>query len=125
MIRPSSYCSCRFATRSSYFLRIAGFDGGTTTSFLEIVMPACVAKRKPRSLNASSTWEMAEAPKDWTSVSTNAVVSRLRRDLLMNVYWARSKSSPIVSSRARSILSLKMMRPTVVAMWPPSTHSAR
>ena len=49
-------------------------------------MPACVAKRKPRSLNASRTCEIAEAPKDCTSESTNAVVSRLRRDLLMNVY---------------------------------------
>ena len=99
--------------------------GGTTTSFLEIVMPAWVAKRNPRSLNASRTCEIALAPNVWTSWSTNCVVSRLRRDLLMNWYWVRSNSSPIVSSRARSILSLKMMRPTVVAMWPPSSHSGR
>ena len=43
----------------------------------------------------------------------------------MNAYCERSNSSPIVSSSARSMRSLKMIRPTVVAMWPPSTHSAR
>ena len=36
--------------------------GGTTTSFLEIVIPACVAYLKPRSLNASSTSEIVVAP---------------------------------------------------------------
>ena len=35
--------------------RISPLFGGMTTSFLETVMPASVANRKPRSLNASST----------------------------------------------------------------------
>ena len=42
--------------------RISCFSGGSTTSFLEIVMPAWVAYLKPRSLNASSTSEIVVAP---------------------------------------------------------------
>ena len=38
----------------------------------------------------------------------------------MNWYADLSKSSPIVSSSARSIFSLKMIRPSVVRTWPPS-----
>jgi hypothetical protein len=52
-------------------------------------------------------------------------VSRFLSALLTNWYCERSNSSPIASSSARSILSLKMMRPTVVAMWPPVIHSGR
>ena len=43
VIRPSSYWSWSSCTRSSYLARISGLDGGTTTSFFEIVTPACVA----------------------------------------------------------------------------------
>ena len=50
--------------------RISPFDGGMTTSFLEMVMPACVAYWNPRSLNASSTWAIAGAPNACTSSST-------------------------------------------------------
>ena len=41
---------------------IASFSLGTTTSFLEIVIPASVAYLKPRSLKASSTIEIVVAP---------------------------------------------------------------
>ena len=43
VIRPSSYWSWICWTSSSCFARMAGLLGGTITSFLEIVMPACVA----------------------------------------------------------------------------------
>src|SRR5690349_22184642 len=33
--------------------RSDSFSGGITTSFFDTVMPACVANRKPRSLNAT------------------------------------------------------------------------
>ena len=58
--------------------------GGITTSFLEIVMPAWVANLNPRSLNASSTCAIAEAPYFCTSASMTLTVSRLRIDWLMN-----------------------------------------
>ena len=38
-----SYWSCSCATFFSYFSRIFSLLGGTRTSFLEIVTPACVA----------------------------------------------------------------------------------
>ena len=53
------------------------------------------------------------------------MVSRFFSDLLMNEYCERSNSSPRVSSSARSILSLKMMRPTVVSVCVPSAHYGR
>ena len=43
VIRPMSYWSWISATSASYLPRISCFSGGITTSFLEIVMPACVA----------------------------------------------------------------------------------
>ena len=55
VIRPMSYWSWISATSASKPARISPFSGGITTSFLEIVMPACVANWNPRSLNASST----------------------------------------------------------------------
>ena len=42
--------------------RISCLLGGMTTSFLETVMPACVAYLNPRSLNASRTSDTAVAP---------------------------------------------------------------
>ena len=50
VIRPVSYWSVISATSASYLSRISCFSGGTTTSFLEIVMPACVAYLKPEVL---------------------------------------------------------------------------
>ncbi len=41
--RPMSYSSWIAETCSSNEARISGLLGGTTTSFLETVMPACVA----------------------------------------------------------------------------------
>ena len=43
VIRPSSYWSWSSCTRFSYLARISGLEGGTTTSFFEIVTPAWVA----------------------------------------------------------------------------------
>jgi hypothetical protein len=43
VIRPSSYWSWIARTSFSYFARISSLLGGTRTSFLEIVTPACVA----------------------------------------------------------------------------------
>ena len=54
-----------------------------TTSFFEMVMPACVAYLNPRSLNASSTCAIAGAPNACTSSSTNCVVSRFLSEVLM------------------------------------------
>ena len=54
------------------------------TSFLDTVMPACVAYLNPRSLNASSTCEIAGAPNSWTSSSRKDVTSRFLSVLLMN-----------------------------------------
>ena len=69
-------------------------------------------------MNASRTWAIADAPNACTRSSTNCVVSRFFSDRLMKRYSDLSNSSPIASSSARSIFSLKMMRPTVVRMWP-------
>ena len=62
VIRPMSYESWISATSPSYLPRISPLLGGTTTSFLEIVMPAWVAYLNPRSLNASSTCAIVPAP---------------------------------------------------------------
>ena len=62
VISPSSYWPVISPTRWSYLSRICCFSGGTTTSFLEIVIPAWVAYLKPRSLKASSTSEIVVAP---------------------------------------------------------------
>ena len=62
VIRPMSYWSWISATSASYPARISPFSGGMTTSFLEIVIPAWVEYLNPRSLNASSTSEIADAP---------------------------------------------------------------
>ena len=59
VIRPVSYCSWISATLDSNPSRIFSLSGGITTSFLEIVMPARLAKWKPSSLNASSTSAVA------------------------------------------------------------------
>ena len=84
VIRPMSYWSWISATSPSTLARIAPFSGGMITSFLEIVMPACVAYLNPRSLNASSTRATTEAPCSCTSASMTFTVSRLRIGWLMN-----------------------------------------
>ena len=58
--------------------------GGITTSFFEIVMPACVAKWNPRSLNASSTSAVAYGPWTSTSRSMTSLMSRFLSGLLTN-----------------------------------------
>ena len=70
-------------------------------------MPACVAYWNPRSLNASSTCEIADAPYACTSASIELRRVALAHRLVdEDVLVEGSKSSPIVSSSARSILSL-------------------
>ena len=77
-----------------------------TTSFLDTVMPARVANRNPRSLNASSTSATVDGPYVWTSASMSRTESFLRIDWLTNSYSDGSNSSPSASSSACSMRSL-------------------
>ena len=84
------------------------------TSFLETVTPAWVAKWNPTSLKASRTRETAEAPYASTSAATMPLTSRFFSERLTNSNFSWSQSSSSASASARSIRSLKMIRPTVV-----------
>ncbi len=84
-IRPMSYWSRMSATSDSIRSRISSFLGGITTSFLDTVMPAWLAKWKPSSLKASSTCAVACGPCCSTSPSMTAPMSRLRRAEFTNV----------------------------------------
>ena len=57
---------------------------GMMMSFFEIVIPAWVAKWKPRSLIASSTAAMVVAPYSSTSAVTKSFISFLPSVTLMN-----------------------------------------
>ena len=62
VIRPLSYWPWISATCALVAPEDLALVGGMITSFLEIVMPACVAYLNPRSLNASRTRAIAAAP---------------------------------------------------------------
>ena len=69
---------------------MASFAGGIITSFFETVMPALVAKRKPRSLNVSSTSATACGPCCSTRPSITLFMSRFFSGWFTNAYASGS-----------------------------------
>src|ERR1700749_674735 len=89
-------------------------------------MPALEAYLKPRSLNESSTCETTGAPYATTSSETIALMSFFFSEALLNSNVLGLNSPSSASERARSIVSLKMIRPPVVRKWqrPPPRSPA-